>query len=53
MLVKLSYKTKQDSKQYQTSGTITIPIEAVPAAVLHLDANDFEVTAIVQAKEAQ
>jgi len=52
MLVKLSYKTKQDSKQYQTSGSVTIPIEAVPAAVLHLDANEYEVES-VEVVEAQ
>ena len=53
MLVLISYKRKKDSKLYQTSGTMTVPVEDVTLAVRHLEANEFEVTSVEQIAEEQ
>ena len=53
MLGVISYKRRRDSKLYQTSGTMTVPVDQVAAAVLHLEAGEFEVTSIKQVAEEQ
>lgn len=55
MLVLISYKRKKDSKLYQTSGTMTVPLDDIALAVLHLDANEYEVKSVkaVEAVEEQ
>ena len=53
MLVLISYKRKKDSKLYQTSGTLTVPLDDIALAVLHLDANEYEVESVKQIVEEQ
>ena len=51
MLVLISYKRKKDSKLYQTSGTMTVPLEDIALAVLQLDANEYEVESVKAVEE--
>ena len=51
MLVLISYKRRKDSKLYQTSGIMTVPLADVALAVLQLDANEYDVESVKVAEE--
>ena len=51
MLVLINYKRRKASKLYQTSGTMTVPLEDIALAVLQLDANEYDVESVKAVEE--
>jgi len=46
MLCRIIYKRSKNSKQYQTTGSITVSQEDLEMAVQHLESQDYEIDTI-------